>query len=93
MLSGLWRSVRVHAETLRQYRSALVTAEALVWHHGYNGLNAALKAAETPTGNLREDVRAELVAQSQRIGIFSSRTPTSSSARDFLSTGVGEGGR
>ena len=63
MLSGLWRSVRVHAETLRQYRSALVTAEALVWHHGYKGLNAALKAAETPTGNLREDVRAELVAQ------------------------------
>jgi hypothetical protein len=40
-----------------------VTAEALVWHHGYKGLDAALTAAEMPTGDLREDVRAELVAQ------------------------------
>jgi hypothetical protein len=40
-----------------------VTAEALVWHHGYKGLDAALKAAEAPTGDLREDVRAELVAK------------------------------
>ena len=63
MLSRLWRSVRVHVETFRQYRAAVVTSEALVWHHGYKGLDAALKAAETPTGNLREDVRAELVAQ------------------------------
>ena len=38
-------------------------AEALVWHHGYKGLDAALKAAETPTGQLQEDVRAELVAK------------------------------
>jgi hypothetical protein len=30
MLSELWAIVRVHVETLRQYRSAVVTAEALV---------------------------------------------------------------
>jgi hypothetical protein len=41
----------------------VVTAEALVWHHGYNGLDAALNAAEAPTGDLREHVRAELVAR------------------------------
>jgi hypothetical protein len=63
MLSRFLRSARVHLETLRQYQSAVVTAEALVWHHGYKGLDAALKAAETPTGSLREDVRAELVAR------------------------------
>jgi hypothetical protein len=39
-----------------------VTAEALIWHHGYKGLDAALKAAENSTGDLWEDVRAELVA-------------------------------
>ena len=38
-------------------------AEALIWHHGYKGLDAALKAAEAPTGQLRQDVRAELVAK------------------------------
>ena len=63
MLAKLWLIARVHIETLRQYRSAVVTAEALVWHHGYKGLDAALKAAEAPTGDLREDVRAELVAR------------------------------
>jgi hypothetical protein len=62
MLSRLWWFVRAHVETFRQYRSAVVTAEALIWHHGYKGLDAALKAAETPTGQLREDVRAELAA-------------------------------
>lgn len=63
MLSTLWWFVRTHVETFRQYRSAVVTAEALIWHHGYKGLDAALKAAEAPPGNLREDVRAELVAK------------------------------
>jgi hypothetical protein len=63
MLSRLWWYVRAHIETFRQYRTAMVTAEALVWHHGYKGLDAALKAAEAPTGDLREDVRAELVAK------------------------------
>jgi hypothetical protein len=55
--------VRAHVETFRQYRAAVVTAEALIWHHGYKGLDTALKAAEAPTGDLREDVRAELVAK------------------------------
>jgi hypothetical protein len=63
MLSRLWWFVRAHAETFRQYHAAVVTAEALIWHHGYNGLDAALKAAENPSGDLREDVRAELVAK------------------------------
>ena len=63
MLSGFWLEVRVYAETFRQYRAAVPTAEALIWHHGYRGLDAALKAAEHPTGDLREDVRAELVAR------------------------------
>jgi hypothetical protein len=63
MLSSLWWFVRAHVETFRQYRAAVVTAEALIWHHGYKGLDAALKAAETPMGKLREDVRAELVAK------------------------------
>jgi hypothetical protein len=57
MLSRWWTIARVHIETLRQYRSAMVTAEALVWHHGYKGLDAALKAAEAPTGDLREGTR------------------------------------
>ena len=47
MLSRLWWFVRAHVETFRQYRAAVVTAEALIWHHGYKGLDAALKAAET----------------------------------------------
>jgi hypothetical protein len=63
MLSRWWWFVRAQLETLRQYRSAVVTAEALIWHHGYKGLDAALKAAENPTGDLREDVPAELVAK------------------------------
>jgi hypothetical protein len=63
MLSRLWWYVRTHVETFLQYRSAVTTAEALIWHHGYKGLDAALKAAEAPTGVLREDVRAELVAK------------------------------
>jgi hypothetical protein len=63
MLSRLWWFARARLEPFRQYRSAVVTAEALVWHHGYKGLDAALKAAENPTGDLREDVRAELVAK------------------------------
>jgi hypothetical protein len=63
MLSRLWWLLRAHIETIRQYRVAIVTAEALIWHHGYKGLDAALKAVETPAGNLREDVRADLVAR------------------------------
>lgn len=63
MLSRLWWFVRAHVETFRQYRTAMTTAEALIWHHGYKGLDAALKAAEAPTGELQEDVRAELVAK------------------------------
>ena len=62
MLSRLWWFLRAHVETFRQYRTAVITAEALIWHHGYKGLDAALKAVEAPTGNLRQDVRAELVA-------------------------------
>ena len=26
---------RIAVERLRQYRSAVVTAEAMIWHHGY----------------------------------------------------------
>jgi hypothetical protein len=63
MLSRLWWFVRAHVETFRQYRSAVLTAEALIWHHGYKGLDAALKAAEGPTGEFREDVWVELVAK------------------------------
>ena len=63
MLSRLWWFARAHFETFRHYRASVVTAEALVWHHGYKGLDAALKAAENPTGDLRHDVRAELVAK------------------------------
>jgi hypothetical protein len=63
MLSRLWWLARAHLETFRQYRSAAVTAEALIWHHGYKGLDAALKTAENPTGDLREDVRCQLVAK------------------------------
>jgi hypothetical protein len=64
MLSRFWWYVRAHIETFRQYGTAMVTAEALVWHHGYKGLDSALKAAEAPpTGDLREDVRVELVAK------------------------------
>ena len=63
MMSRPWWFVRAHVETFRQYRAAVVTAEALIWHHGYKGLDAALKASEAPTGDLRENVRAELVAK------------------------------
>jgi len=34
MLSRLWWFVRAHVETFRQYRTAVTTAEALIWHHG-----------------------------------------------------------
>jgi hypothetical protein len=63
MLFRLWWLARAHVETFRQYRAAVVTAKALIWNHGYKGLDAALKAAENPRGDLREDVRAELVAK------------------------------
>ena len=60
-MGQIWRGIRVYAELLR--RTAVVTAEALVWHHGYKGLNAALSAAESPSDDLRAHVRAELVAR------------------------------
>jgi hypothetical protein len=63
MLGQFWAGVRVYVELLRQYRTAVVTAEALVWHHGYKGLDAALSAAESPADDLRAKVRAELVAR------------------------------
>ena len=62
-MSRLGRWIKVPVELLRQYPVAVVTAEALVWHHGYKGLDAALKAAEAPADDPREAVRAELVAR------------------------------
>lgn len=42
----------------------MVTAEALVWYHGYQGLDAALKAVEEPKADdMPGKVRAHLVAQ------------------------------
>jgi antirestriction protein ArdC len=63
MLRQAWAFAQAQIETVRQYQAAVVTAEALIWHHGYKGLDAALKAAEAPTGDAREDIRAELVAR------------------------------
>ena len=58
------RTARYSAvERLRQYRSAVVTAEAMIWHHGYKGLDAALKAIEAEPEDFREKVRADLVAR------------------------------
>lgn len=54
---------RIAVERLRQYRSAVVTAEAMIWHHGYNGLDAALKAIEAEPEDFCERVRADLVAR------------------------------
>lgn len=54
---------RIAVERLRQYRSAMVTAEAMIWHHGYKGLDAALKAIEAEPEDFRERVRADLVAR------------------------------
>lgn len=54
---------RIAVERLRQYRSAVVTAEALIWHHGYKGLDKALKAIEASPDDFRERVRADLVAR------------------------------
>jgi hypothetical protein len=58
--------VFVRAGTRRDVQAvpaAVATAEALIWHHGFKELDAALKAAENPSGDLREAVRAELVAK------------------------------
>ena len=63
-MGQLWKGIRLYAEVLRQYRAVVVTAEALVWHHGYKGLDAALAAAEAPsTDDLCTNVRADLVAR------------------------------
>ena len=43
-------------------RSALVTAEALAWHHGSNGVAMARNAAEGPHGNALEAFQASLAA-------------------------------
>ena len=53
---------RIAVERLRQYRNAVVTAEAMIWHHGYKGLYGGLKAIEAEPEDIRERVRADLVA-------------------------------
>jgi hypothetical protein len=63
MSQTLLEKGRIAVERLRQYRSAVVTAEALVWHHGYKGLDTALKAIEAEPEDFRERVRADLVAR------------------------------
>lgn len=63
MPRSIWECIRVRMEIVRQYRTAVVTAEALVWHHGYKGLDAALTAAESPPTDLRANVLAQLVAR------------------------------
>lgn len=54
--------VLVPLEAVRQLRPAMLTAEALIWHHGYKGLERALRDCELATGR-REVVRATLVAE------------------------------
>ncbi len=54
---------RIAVERMRQYRSAVVTAEAMNWHHGYKGLDAALKAIEAEPEDFSERARADLVAR------------------------------
>jgi hypothetical protein len=93
MLSSRWCFVRSHAETFRLYRTAMTTAEALIWHHGYRGLDAALKAAEAPTGVLREDVRAELWQSSRPIDTSASRTPTLPSGQRCWKNGAAAAAR
>ena len=50
ILSRLWWFVRAHVETFMQYRAAVVTAEALIWHHGYKGLDAGVEGVRGTDG-------------------------------------------
>ena len=63
MLRTLLRNFRITVERMRQYRSAVVTAEALVWHHGYGGLDTAMQAIQAAPEDLRERVWVDLVAR------------------------------
>jgi hypothetical protein len=63
VLRRLLEALVTQVEILRQYRPAVVTAEALVWHQGYKGLDAALREVEgAGRRSIRDHVRAELVA-------------------------------
>ena len=44
------------------YRSALVTAEALAWHHGSDGVAMARSAAEGPHSSVLEAFQTRLTA-------------------------------
>ena len=63
MPGQFWRGVRVYVELLRQSRAAVVTAEALVWHHGYKVWMQLCRLLKSPADDLRVKVRAELVAR------------------------------
>lgn len=63
MSQTLLEKCRIAMERLRQYRSGMVTAEAMIWHHGYKGLDAALKEVEAEPEDFRERIRADLVAR------------------------------
>ena len=47
----------------RLYRSAVVTAEALAWHHGKRGVEMTRSAAEGPHSTRLEAFQARLVAK------------------------------
>ena len=93
MLSRLWWYVRAHVETFRQYRTAVVTSEALIWHHGYKGLDAALKAAEAPTGQSGRTCGPNWWRSSRPTDTSASSTPTLLSGRQCSSSGAGAGVR
>ena len=88
MLSKVWWYVRAHVETFRQYRVAMVTAEALIWHHGYKGLDAALKAA-----TLGRTCGQNWWPSSRRIDTSVSSTPTSPRGQLCSRSGAGAGAR
>ena len=54
----IWNPLKL----LAYYRSALVTAEALAWHHGSDGVARARSAAEGPHGSAQEAFQARLAA-------------------------------
>ena len=54
----IWNPLKL----LACYRSALVTAEALAWHHGSDGVAMARSAAEGPHGSAQEAFQARLTA-------------------------------
>jgi hypothetical protein len=49
-------------EIWKLYRSAVVTAEALAWHHGKRGVEMARSAAEGPHSGRMAAFQARLVA-------------------------------